>query len=92
MQYQDGQMRPYSGEIHDTVNDEMMSAIDRVLDATKGLDTNILISKSHVYGGPWQSVYDESDSSYSQIVDKRKIFEYYSAQCVPYGGNVLANE
>lgn len=91
MQYQDGQMRPYSGELHDDIDSEMESTIQRVLTATKSIDTNILINESHVKDGPWHSVYDEHDLNYSHIVDKGKIFAYYSTHGAPYGNSAKTN-
>lgn len=85
MQYQDGQMHPYVGDIHEKTTSEMESTIARVIDDTKALDTNKLIEKSHVKGGPWSLVYNENDSSYENIVDKSQIFSYYSKHGAPYG-------
>lgn len=91
MQYQDGKMIPYSGELHDKIDSEMESTISRVLDATKSIDTNVLINESHVKGGPWHSVYDENDTNYSHIVDKKKIFDFYSKHGAPYGCRTNVN-
>ncbi len=85
MQYQDGQMYPYTGELHDSIDDQMKSTMKRVLRDTKNVDTSVLIQKSHIMGGPWASVYDESDMNYSHVVDKGAIYSYYSANGVPYG-------
>lgn len=88
MMYQDGEMRPYAGEVHDTIDTEMETTIRRVLSATQGVDTSELIEKSHIFGGPWQSVYDETDTDYDHIVDKRTIYDYYRENGAPYGANV----
>lgn len=88
MMYQDGQMRPFSGEVHDTIDDEMENTIRRVLSSTIGIDTSVLIDKSHICGGPWQTVYDESNKDYDNVVDKKTIFEYYRKNGIPYGINV----
>lgn len=87
MQYQDGQMRPYSGVTHDEINPEMQKTIRRVLTDTKKIDTNILIDESHLEDAPWHAVYDENDEDYSHKVGKKEIFAYYSKHGVPYGGS-----
>ncbi len=92
MQYQDGQMYPYSGEIHDQLDSKMISVIDRVLADTNHLGTNVLIAESHARGGPWHSVYDENDSDYTSIVGKTEIFTYYSKKGAPYGRSLATNE
>ena len=88
MMYQDGEMRPYAGEVHDTIDAVMETTIKRILLATKGVDTSELIDKSHVLGGPWQSVYDETNTDYDCIVDKSTIYDYYRKNGAPYGSTV----
>lgn len=90
MQYQDGKMHPYAGEIHDSVDDEMKETIQRVLRDTKEVNTCDLIKTSHEKGGPWESVYDEHDTEYTRKVEKGVIFDYYSARGVPYGKDTIA--
>lgn len=85
MQYQDGDMRPYTGEIHETLTQSMRIAMMRVLGATKSLDTIELIRESHVDGGPWHSVYDEDSSDFNRIISKESIYLYYYSHGVPYG-------
>ena len=91
MQYQDGQMHPYLGEVHDTIDGEMKDTINRVLDNTKDVGTSTLINESHVPGGPWHLVYDESDTEYTHVVDKAMVFKYYSKHRAPYGKTTSIN-
>lgn len=85
MQYQDGEMRPYDGQIHDTIDDKMKHAIDRVLDDTKSLDTSVLVSVSHAAGAPWESCFDENDTEYNNVIPKAQIYRHYLRNGVPYG-------
>lgn len=91
MMYQDGEMRPYIGEIHDSIDDEMKDTLRRVLSATTGVDTSELIEKSHVFGGPWESVYSEADTDYDRVVNKKAIYTYYCANGAPYGATITTN-
>ena len=84
-------MRPYIGEIHDSIDDEMKDTLRRVLSATTGVDTSELIEKSHVFGGPWESVYSEADTDYDRVVNKKAIYTYYCANGAPYGATITTN-
>ena len=82
MQYQNGAMRPHTEGKHSRLTPSMISALDRVIDATMTLDTSELIKTSHVEDGPWQSVFDETDY---KLISKSKIYSFYDKKGAPYG-------
>lgn len=92
MQYQDGEMRPYSGKTHDQLDTDMEKVLKRVIAATKTIDTSKLVEKSHAEDGPWFTVYDESDENYSHIVEKDAVNKYYAKTGVPYGKNLTVED
>lgn len=85
MQYQDGEMKPYTEKDIVPITPAMESAIKRVLKDTNCLDTADLVEKSHEKDGPWDIIYDENDSECNRIIDKNKIYEYYKEHGAPYG-------
>jgi uncharacterized phage-associated protein len=85
MQYQDGEMKPHNDSPHASLAPAIESVISRVLEDTNNLDTIDLIRKSHETGSPWKAIFNENDSEFNRIIDKKAIFDYYSEHGAPYG-------
>ena len=45
--------------------------------STIGVDTSKLVKASHAEGGPWDCVYNAFDKDHDQIVEKKKMREFY---------------
>ncbi len=76
MQYQDGEMSPVGGE-HSPLTEQNRKAIDDIFEKTIDIDTYDLVKMSHIEGGPWQQVYDETDINHEQIISKQEMFNFY---------------
>ena len=80
-QFQNGEMTTVDGE-HTPLTDNMKDVIDFIFDKTINIDTLDLVEKSHVQGGPWSLVFDNSDPKHEQIITKASIYKYYKTQKV----------
>lgn len=84
MMYQDGPMHP-SLESNNIVSPEIKDVLDRVLEATKGIDTSALIQKSLEQGSPCWEVWKEMPYEEGPVIDNKLIYTYYLMHSVPYG-------
>ena len=76
MQYQTGEMYPLEGK-HTPITEEMKTALKRIFDITISLDTDDLVEKSHVVGGPWHKVFNNNESGKEKLIPKADIYDYY---------------
>ncbi len=81
IQYQSGEMRPAEGA-HTPLKKEERDILDVIFNATIGMDTSKLVKASHVKGGPWDCVYNESDKDHGQILDKKEMWKFYKDMSV----------
>lgn len=77
-QEQSGYMNPYHINEEPNLSNEMKCMIDRILEATKDLDTTELIKISKVDGGPHSKAFVEDDKNHGQVVSKEDTYLYYS--------------
>ena len=77
MKYQSGVMSPIEEENDGILTEQMIRAIESVLEETWEMDTLDLVDFSHVDGGPWRKHYCEVDPNHEQIIPKSDIFAFY---------------
>ena len=90
IQYQSGDMRPAVCNT-DTLTEAQKAILDEVFNATVDQKTNALIDASHVAGGPWDTIYDESDLDNPQIIDSEKVLGFYANMTIEQMLNPLPN-
>lgn len=76
IQYQSGEMKPAEGT-HTPLKKDEQEILDLVFSSTIGVDTSKLVKASHAEGGPWDCVYNAFDKDHDQIVEKKKMREFY---------------
>ena len=76
MQYQSGEMIPISGT-HTPITHTMKEAIDHIFALTVDIDTFDLVAMSHIDGGPWSTVFNDSDINHEQIISKEAMWLFY---------------
>lgn len=81
IQYQSGEMRPAEGT-HTKLKKNEEKVLDLIFSSTIDVETSKLVKASHTEGGPWDCVYDESSREHSEIVDKKKMLEFYKDMSV----------
>lgn len=76
-QLHNGQMVLWSTEKTTELTEDIKAIIYEVLEVTKNIDTQDLISISNVVGGPWQQIYNENDNLHEQVISKETMYNYY---------------
>ncbi len=84
MMYQDGPMRP-SHESNNMVSTEIKDVLDRVLEDTQRVGTNVLIQKSLEQGNPCWEIWKENSNEEGSAIDNKLVYAYYLTHNVPYG-------
>ena len=80
-QFQTGEMTIVDGD-HTPLTKDMVDVLEHVFNSTITIDTLDLVEMSHVKGGPWHQVFDETDPKHEQIIEKESIYNYYSGRNV----------
>lgn len=73
--YQDGDMCPLLGVGGNSLNDEEISLINKVVDSTIDIPTEAIIDYTHFPNGPWDRVYRDTQGAYGTI-SKDSIKQY----------------
>ena len=69
-------MIPISGT-HTPITHTMKEAIDHIFALTVDIDTFDLVTMSQIDGGPWSTVFDDSDINHEQIISKEAMWLFY---------------
>ena len=78
IQEQNGEMNPYHLDDEPTVTNDVKAIIDKILEATRDLDTSELMEMSKIDGGPHSKVFVKEDKNHGQVVSKEETYLYYS--------------
>lgn len=78
VQEQNGEINPYHHYDEPELPNDVKAIIDKILEATRDLDTSELMEMSKVDGGPHSMVFVKEDKNHGQVVSKEETYLYYS--------------